>query len=207
MPSASSAKLSAPSTQRNRDPILAVLQAALPERGRVLEIASGAGEHAIHVAAALPGIIWQPSDLDPRALASIAAWSEEAALPNLLPPLRLDASLPPWPGIAPASLDAIVSINMIHISPWASCEGLMAGAGAALKPGGLVYLYGPFRRDGQHTAPSNAAFDADLRLRDPRWGVRDLADVAAEAAKHGLTLEKTVEMPANNLSVLFRRGA
>jgi cyclopropane fatty-acyl-phospholipid synthase-like methyltransferase len=201
-----SAKRHAPATLRNREPIAAILRDALPERGTVLEIASGSGEHAVHFAAAFPGIVWQPSDAAPDCLASIRAWSTEATLPNLLPPLALDVRTLPWPNIAPASFDAVVSINMIHIAPFECCRSLMVGARTALKPGGLLLLYGPFKLEGRHTAPSNQAFDESLRAMDPRFGVRDLADVAAEAAACGLALEKQVAMPANNLSVLFRKA-
>ncbi len=193
-----------PAAARNCRPILEVLKQWLPERARVLELASGSGEHALAFATAMPGWQWQPSDPAAPALASIAAWREGAALPNLRAPIRLDATDPDgWPA---ESFDAIVAINLIHISPWAVTEALMARAGERLVPGGVLYLYGPYRRCGEHTAPSNAAFDADLRRRDPRWGVRDLEAVAAEAERHGLALQRVVEMPANNLSVLLVRG-
>jgi SAM-dependent methyltransferase len=170
----------------------------------VLELASGSGEHAVFFAAALPGVIWQPSDPDPRARASIAAFRDAGAPPNLLPPVALDASAAAeWP-IAGAA--AVVCINMVHIAPWSACEGLMAGAARVLPPGGVLYLYGPFREEGRHTAPSNEAFDADLRARDPRWGVRDLGEVIALARRHGLAYRETVAMPANNRSAVFRRG-
>jgi len=191
---------SAPATLRNREPILAVLRRVLPESGLVLEIASGTGEHAAFFAEALPGVRWQPSDPDPGALDSIAAWTE--GLETVLPPLSLDAAADVWPV---ARARAIVCINMIHISPWAATEGLMRGAGRVLDPGAPLYLYGPYRRGGEHTAPSNAAFDADLRARNPGWGVRDLEAVIAEAGRNGLAFEELVEMPANNLSVVFRR--
>lgn len=193
---------SAPATERNREPILAVLRHVLPSRGVVLEIASGTGEHAIHFARALAGLTWQPSDPDPMARASIAAWAAEAALPNVRPPLALDASAETWP-IAHA--DAIVCINMIHISPWRATLGLMRGAGRVLGPGGVLYLYGAYKRAGQHTAPSNAAFDESLRRQNPEWGVRDLEAVIELAASHGLRHQETIAMPANNLSVVFVR--
>lgn len=193
---------SAPATERNREPILAVLRHVLPSRGVVLEIASGTGEHAIHFARALAGLTWQPSDRDPMARASIAAWAAEAALPNVRPPLALDASAETWP-IAHA--DAIVCINMIHISPWRATLGLMRGAGRVLGPGGVLYLYGAYKRAGQHTAPSNAAFDESLRRQNPEWGVRDLEAVIELAASHGLRHQETIAMPANNLSVVFVR--
>ncbi|WP_445001385.1 DUF938 domain-containing protein [Halomonas mongoliensis] len=193
-----------PAAARNCRPILEVLKQWLPERARVLELASGSGEHALAFATAMPGWQWQPSDPAAPALASIAAWREAAALPNLRAPIRLDATDPgDWPQ---DPFDAVVAINLIHISPWAVAEALMARAGERLVPGGVLYLYGPYRRGGAHTAPSNATFDADLRRRDPRWGVRDLEAVAAEAERHGLALQRVVEMPANNLSVLLVRG-
>ncbi|HUS64239.1 MAG TPA: DUF938 domain-containing protein [Kofleriaceae bacterium] len=192
----------APATQRNREPILAVLARVLPPSGRVLEVASGSGEHAVFFAAHLPGVTWQPSDLDADNRASIAAWRAEAGLPNLLAPLALDATADPWPV---AEADAVVNINMIHIAPWAACEGLMRGAGRVLAPGRPLVLYGPFKRDGAHTAESNEAFDRMLRSQNRAWGVRDLADVEKAALAGGFALEETIVMPANNLSVVFRR--
>ena len=199
--------LTAPAVARNREPILAVLRRVvplpiLPERGLVLEIASGSGEHAVYFAAALPNLRWQPTDPDPEARDSIAAYRAAAQLPNLLPPLALDAAASSWPV---TRADAVVSINMIHIAPWAAAEGLMAGAKRLLPGGGVLFLYGPFREHGQHTAPSNAAFDESLRARNREWGVRDLDEVAALASRHGLALEERLAMPANNLSVVFRR--
>jgi hypothetical protein len=195
--------LAAPAVARNSDPILAVLREVLTAPGTVLEIASGSGEHAIHFAAALPHLVWQPTDPDARARRSIAAHAARAQLPNLLPPLELDAAAAVWPV---TRSDAVVSINMIHIAPWSAAEGLMAGTARLLAPGAPLYLYGPYRLQGQHTAPSNAAFDENLRARDPAWGVRDLDAVAALAARHGLALQRTVAMPANNLSIIFRRN-
>jgi SAM-dependent methyltransferase len=191
----------APAVARNRDPILAVLRRVLPARGTVLEIASGSGEHAVYFAAALPEITWQPTDRDADELRSIAAYRTAAQLPNLLPPLELDAAASRWPMVR---ADAVVSINMIHIAPWTAAEGLMAGAGRVLAPGGLLYLYGPFKENGRHTAPSNAAFDASLKARDSEWGVRDVAEVSDLAGRHGLVLVERVVMPANNLSLVFR---
>ncbi|NML11372.1 DUF938 domain-containing protein [Sphingobium sp. AR-3-1] len=191
----------APATTRNRDAIVAVLRDAFPSSGLVLEVASGSGEHAVHFAVAFPALDWQPSDPDPAALASIAVWRAEADLPNLHPPIQLDAA-GDWP-IAQA--DAILCINMIHISPWDSTLGLLKGAGQALPPGGLLYLYGPYIRDGVDTAPSNLAFDASLKARDPRWGLRRLEDVVAAADAQGLALDQLIDMPANNLSLFFRR--
>ena len=189
---------------RNRDPILAVLRRVLPEAGLVLEVASGSGEQAAYFAERLARLRWQPSDVEPRALASIAAHQAAAGLPNLLPPLRLDATSAPWPV---ERAEALVAINMIHITPWAVSEGLMAGARRMLGTDGVVFLYGPYRIDGRHIAESNREFDARLRAQNPEWGIRDLAEVAELAARHGFALAETVPMPANNLSVVFRRGA
>lgn len=196
-------KRHAPATERNREPILRVLEGVLPERGEVLEIASGTGEHAVFFARSLPRITWQPTDLDPDALASIAAHRDEAQLENLRPPIRLDVTRDDW-GIE--RVDAIVCANMIHIAPWAACEGLIKGAARLLAAGAPLYLYGPFRFDGAFTAPSNEAFDASLKARDPAWGVRDVSDVTALAAASGLTREAIIPMPANNHSVIFRRA-
>ncbi|HKY80762.1 MAG TPA: DUF938 domain-containing protein [Sphingobium sp.] len=193
----------APAAERNRDAILSVLRQELPTSGLVLEVASGSGEHAIHFAAAFPDLDWQPSDPDPAALASIAAWREEAGLPNLRQPIRLDAAAP-WPV---DSADAILCINMVHISPWTATLGLLRGAGACLPRGGLLYLYGPYLRDGVDTAPSNLAFDASLRARDPQWGLRRVEDMIAAADAAGLRFDRLVDMPANNLSLLFRKTA
>ncbi|MEL6060293.1 MULTISPECIES: DUF938 domain-containing protein [unclassified Methylobacterium] len=195
--------LTAPAVARNRDAILDVLRGVLPARGTVLEIASGSGEHAIHVAAALPGLTWLPSDPEPEARRSVVAHTSRAGLTNILPPLALDARERAWP-VGP--VDAIVCINMIHIAPWSATEGLMAGAGRALAEGGILFLYGPFREGDRHSADSNAAFDASLRARDPAWGVRDREAVTAEAARHGLRAIERVPMPANNLSLIFRRA-
>jgi len=192
----------APAAARNRDPILAVLRGVLPRTGTVLEVASGSGEHVLHFARALPGLVFQPSDPNPEARRSIAAWAAESGLANLRPPLALDAAAPPWPLTA---ADAVLCINMIHISPWAATEGLLRGAAAILPPGGPLYLYGPYRRAGVATAPSNEAFDRDLRGRDPAWGLRALENVAILAATAGFSAPAVTEMPANNLSVVFRR--
>ncbi|MBB3189037.1 DUF938 domain-containing protein [Halomonas cerina] len=197
------ARLMSPAAARNRQPILEVLREVLPDSARVLELASGSGEHAVHCAGAMPGWQWQPSDPSGKALASIAAWQAQTGLPNLAKPIALEAT-GEWP---PGPFEAIVAINLIHISPWAVTEALMARAGERLAPGGMLYLYGPYRRDGRRTAPSNVTFDADLRARDPRWGIRDLEAVVAEAALQGLVLERVVEMPANNFSVVFRGQA
>jgi SAM-dependent methyltransferase len=203
MPDASDPRLRHAHVPRNRQPILEVLARALPSRSLVLEIASGSGEHAVFFAGNLPSLAWQPTDADDDALASIAAHRAAAGLPNLLEPLRLNAAAERWP-IERA--DALVCNNMIHIAPWRITEGLMAGAGRSLPAGGILYLYGPYRIDGRHTASSNEDFDAWLRVQNPEWGIRDLADVTALARRHGLDLTETVAMPANNLSVIFRRG-
>ncbi|KKW91202.1 DUF938 domain-containing protein [Sphingobium chungbukense] len=191
----------APATLRNRDAILAVLREALPPSGLVLEVASGSGEHAIHFAAALHALDWQPSDPDPAALASIEAWRAEAGLANVRSPIRLDAEAD-WPM---DRADAILCINMVHISPWTATLGLLRGAGRVLPPGGLLYLYGPYLQADVETARSNLAFDASLRARDPRWGIRAIEDVIAAAQVQDLAFDGLVEMPANNLSLLFRR--
>ena len=195
-------RFTAPAAVRNAEPILEVLRDALPQRGTVLEIASGTGQHAVHFAAALPGIVWQPSDADARARASIDAWRTHSGLANLREPLDLDVCREPWPIEA---VDAIVCINMIHIAPWEAAQALMKGAGARIASGGSLVLYGPYRRGGAHTAPSNEAFDADLRSRDPAWGVRDMEEVEALAQAQGFACEARVAMPANNFSLVFRK--
>lgn len=202
--SAPSGALSSPATARNREPILEVLAPRLPEGAEVLEIASGAGEHALFFAAALPGVSWRPTDPDNDALASIAAWRAQAGTPNLLEPLRLDASDPEgWPV---ERADAVVCINMVHISPWAATEGLIAGAGRVLPAGGMLFLYGPYLEDDVETAPSNLAFDESLKRRNPAWGIRRREDVETLARPNGLTLEARIAMPANNLSLVYRKG-
>jgi SAM-dependent methyltransferase len=178
-----------------------VLRDVLPRDGLVLEIASGSGEHAVHFASLFPRLIWQPSDPDPHALASIEAWRNHSGFANVLPPMRIDATAPEWP-IKEA--DAVLCINMTHISPWPATQGLMAGAQRLLKPGKPVYLYGPFKQAGVALAPSNAAFDASLRERNPDWGLRAVEDVIALAQQHGFGRHRIVSMPANNLSVIFR---
>ena len=193
-----------PSTARNRDPILQVLKPRLPPAGLVLEIAAGAGEHAVHNAAALPGLQWRPTDPDAEALASIAAWREHAGLANLLEPLQLDATDPDrWPA---DRADVVVNINMIHISPWQAAQGLMRGAGRVLPPGGVLFLYGPYFEAGVETAPSNLAFDESLRSRNPAWGLRRLDEVTALAGREGLELSERIAMPANNLALFFRKA-
>jgi SAM-dependent methyltransferase len=197
----------APAARRNREPLLAALRQVLPAAGTVLEIGSGTGQHAAWFAAALAPLRWLPTDVRPGALASIAAWAADVPEHAPLPPRHLDAALPPeaWP-LSPADgIVAMLAANVIHIAPWTVGAGLLAGAGHWLAEGGVLCLYGPFRRGGVHTAPSNAAFDARLRAEDPSWGVRDLDEVAAAAAGHGLALDQVIEMPANNLTVVFRR--
>jgi hypothetical protein len=193
-----------PAVARNTGPILDILRVHLAARARVLEIASGSGEHAVALSRAMPGTGWTPSDPSSEARASIAAWAAEAGLPNLNPPLALDAADPAtWPDDV---FHAVVCANMIHISPWAATEGLMAGAGRVLaNPGGLLVVYGPFREADVPLAPSNAAFDDSLKARDASWGLRDRDAVVALARRHGLHLTRRVEMPANNLMLLFRR--
>jgi len=197
------AKQHAPATARNREPIREVLARELPPRGSVLEIASGSGEHAIHFARSFPQLAWQPSDASDAALASIAARRAEAQLANLETPVALDVTAAGWPV---SHADAIVCINMIHISPWETTLGLFAGASRLLAAGALLYLYGPYRFAGAFTAASNADFDRSLRSRDPRWGVRDVDELEAAARSHGFALRDTVAMPANNHSLVFRAG-
>lgn len=199
---AAAGRLSSPSAARNRDPILAVLRRVLPAEGLVLEIAGGTGEHAVHFAAALPGVEWQPTDPDEASRRSIAAWRAEVGLPNLRAPLELDVTQADWPV---ERADAIVCINMLHISPWAATAGLMAGAGRLLPARASLVVYGPFRQAGVPTAPSNEAFDQSLKARNPAWGLRNVEAVAAEAAGQGLMLREVVPMPANNLTLVFRR--
>jgi len=195
-------KRHAPATLRNRDAIAEVLRAELPPSGRVLEVASGSGEHIVHFARLFPQLCWQPSDPDPAALASIAAWRAERGLGNIAFPVALDAMGRDWPD---GPFDAILCINMVHISPWEATGGLFAmAAGGLLARGGLLYLYGPYIRSGVPTAPSNLAFDQSLRARDPRWGLREVAAMEALGKGERLALDRLVEMPANNLSLIFR---
>jgi SAM-dependent methyltransferase len=195
-------RLYAPATLRNREPIREVLGACLPAAGTVLEIASGTGEHAAYLAEQVPALTFQPSDSDPAALASIAAWRQSTGLPNLLAPLALDVRQRPWPIEAAA---AVLCINMLHISPWAAGLALFEGAAALLPAGGLLYLYGPYRR-GTETEASNLAFDSQLKARNPDWGLRELDEVLATAAAHGFACETVQPMPANNHSLVLRRG-
>jgi SAM-dependent methyltransferase len=196
-------RLFAPAVARNREAIVDVLRRVLPASGLALEIASGSGEHAAHFAAAFPDLVFQPSDPDPRARASIDAWSASSGLENLRPALALDAARAPWPL---ARADAILCINMIHISPFSATEGLLRQAGQMLPSGGVLYLYGPYLREGVAPAESNLAFDAWLRAQNPQWGLRDLGAVAALARENGFSAPEIVEMPANNVSAIFRRS-
>lgn len=197
-------KRHAPATARNRGPILDVLRPRLPADGLVLEVASGSGEHAVHFAANLPQLVFQPSDPDEDALASIDAWAATSALANIRPAVALDATAPSWWPVQQA--DAVLCCNMIHIAPWSAAVGLVSGAARVLPDHGLLYLYGPYRRGGGHTAPSNEAFDRDLRRRNPDWGIRDLEAVTELAEAHGFASPEVIDMPANNLSVIFRRS-
>ena len=192
-----------PSAERNKDPILAVLAEVLPARGLVLEIASGTGQHVVHFAAALAGLLWQPSELDRASCEAIDERVRDAGLANVRPAIELDARTTPWPVEA---ADAIVCINMVHISPWSATLGLMAEAARVLGEGGVLFLYGPYRRDGLHTSPGNVQFDAELRARNPEWGIRDTQEVCEAASAARFALERLVEMPANNLSLVFRKG-
>jgi len=192
----------APATLRNRDPILTVLRRVLPGTGTALEIGSGSGEHAAYFAAALAPLRWQPTDASDTDFASITGWAREHGASTVEPPLVLDVTSETWPV---THADAMFSANVIHIAPWIVAEGMLRGAGRVVPPGAPLVLYGPFMRDGVHTAPSNAAFDAELRRRDPSWGIRDLGAVTRAADAHGLSLDDVTEMPANNLTVVFRR--
>lgn len=193
-----------PAAERNADPILHVLQRHVPDRAFVLEIASGTGQHAVHFAQALPGASWQPTDVDPGALASIRAWHNITAPANLQPPCELDVTATSWPV---RTADAVVCVNLLHIAPWPVTEALMRGAANLLPAGGRLLIYGPFRVDGQHTADSNARFDADLQLRDPSWGIRDIDAVAEAGRAQGMHHLETVTMPANNRLLVFERSA
>jgi hypothetical protein len=195
------ARRSAPAALRNREPIADVLRDWLPDRGLVLEVASGTGEHATFLANAFPSLNWQPSDSHPDALESIRAWRDASALPNLRAPLVIDASCADWPV---HRADAVLNINMAHISPWAASLGLIAGAARVLPVGGPLILYGPWLKDDVQTAPSNLAFDADLRARDPEWGLRRVEEFSAAAGSSGFEIVDTRPMPANNLMLLFR---
>lgn len=199
---AADGKWSFPAAERNKEPILGVLARVLPSRGLVLEVASGTGQHIIHFAAALPGLTRQPSDADAELRASIALRVQEARLPNVKAPLDLDVTRLPWPLQA---ADSVLATNLIHVAPWPATQALFAGANAVLPAKGVLFLYGPYRRFGGHTAESNAQFDADLRAQNPEWGLRDLEAVSDVAAQTGFVLAETVQMPANNFSLVFRR--
>jgi SAM-dependent methyltransferase len=203
MSQVSDPRLYLPHVTRNREPILSVLSRVLPSQGLVLEVASGSGEHAAYFARTLPSLLWQATDCDPQALASIAAHRAAAKAPNLLAPLPLDATSSEWPV---QRADVIVCINMVHIAPWAAAQGLMAGARRLLPVGGVVYLYGPYRIQGRHTAQTNHAFDIWLRSQNSQWGVRDVSEMVDLAAENGFELVETVPMPANNLSIICCRG-
>lgn len=195
-------KLTWPAPERNKQPILSVLKRVLPASGALLELASGTGQHATYFAEQLPSWTFQPSDLDPANLASIASWVCEAKLPNVHEPLRIDVCDDDW-GVD--QVDAIYNANLIHIAPWAAAVGLLRGAERYLSTAGLLVLYGPFRIAGQHTAPSNQSFDESLKQRDPSWGVRDLEQLVSLAEQHGLTLHERIEMPANNQTLVLGR--
>jgi len=195
----------APAAERNVGPIVEVLRGALPARGRALEVASGTGQHVVAFAAAFPAVDWQPSDPDPAARASIAAWTAHAGVGNVRPPLALDVAAPDWERRLAGPFDAVLAINLIHIAPWAAALGLFRGAATLLGPGGALYLYGPYLRAEGANAPGNLAFDRSLRAQNPAWGVRDLAEVLRAAEAAGLALRETVAMPANNLSLVLER--
>ncbi len=192
-----------PSVGRNRQPILDVLRQVLPDSATVFEVASGSGEHGWFFAKHMPEISWQPSERDPASFSSIQGWRAHHPLPNLAAPVQLDTHQQPWPI---DEVDAIFCANMIHISPWTAAQALLRGAGAHLRPGGLLITYGPYKVDGRHTAPSNEAFDHGLRQRNPDWGVRDLEAIVAEGRAHGLSLSERFPMPANNFVLVFTRG-
>ena len=196
-------RMFSPAAARNSAPILEVLKRILPANGVVLEIGCGTGEHAVHFAGAMPSLTWLPSDPDSDSRASTASWIKITGLSNVLPPLDIDVCAKSWGVEQTAPFDAIVSINMVHIAPWAASLGLFAGAGRLLRVGGLLFLYGAFMRDGVHNAPSNAAFDASLKARNPSWGVRDIAELERVGESSGLSLRETIEMPANNKSLVF----
>ena len=195
----------APATERNREPILDVLLRVLPNQGNILEIASGTGEHSIFFASHLSPRQWYPSEPESELRNSIIAWQSQHKSDNLHPPLDINAAAEYWSiEEQDITINAIVNINMIHISPWETCLGLMAGAKRILPIGGILYLYGPYKQNGKHTAPSNEAFDQSLRSRNPQWGVRNLEDVISVAKENGLLFQEVVKMPANNLSVVFK---
>ncbi len=196
----------APATQRNREPILEVLLRVLPPSGNILEVASGTGEHSIFFAPAFSSRQWIPSDPNAISRDSIEAWRKESLIDNIHSPLNINAQDSIWE-IEKEFLDitTIININMIHISPWSACLGLMEGAKRLLPSGGILYLYGPYKQEGKHTALSNEAFDESLRDQNPEWGVRNLEDVIKVAEDNGLVFKEKVAMPANNLSVIFEK--
>jgi SAM-dependent methyltransferase len=195
-------RLNNPAAERNKGPIGELLQRILAPRAFVLEVASGSGQHVAHFARLMPGTVWQPSDQDPAAFPSIRAWIAAERLANVREPIVLDVEHEPWPV---RDVDGIVCINMIHISPWSATAALVRGAGATLRPSGVLYTYGPFRRNGRHTSGGNETFDAQLRMQDSRWGIRDAEDVATLADAAGFDLVGTHDMPANNTSLVFTR--
>lgn len=199
-------RMYSPSVARNAEPILKILKEVLPARARVLEIGCGTGEHAVYFAEAMPGLSWLPTDTDAASRASTASWTRFKALTNVLLPLDVDASAATWDVETLAPFDAIVSINMVHIAPWAATLGLLSGAGRLLRGGGLLCLYGPFLHNGVHNAPSNAAFDASLKERNPSWGLRDITELEGLAGASGLQLGEIIEMPANNRLLVFHHG-
>ncbi|MEM8987841.1 MAG: DUF938 domain-containing protein [Pseudomonadota bacterium] len=201
------ARLFSPSVGRNKDVIAETFAAHVGDGAHVLEIGSGTGEHGAHICKRLPGVRWRPSDPDPASRASIAAWADAEGLCAIAAPVAIDATATVWGVEDDAPFDAVVSINMIHIAPYAAALGLFAGAGRLLRPDGILFLYGPFMRGGAHTSPSNEDFDMSLKSKDPGWGVRDMDALAEDAASHGLVFDKAVDMPANNFVVLFRKTA
>ncbi len=208
----SDGRLDAPAFHRNHEPLWAALERYLADRaGDIIEVGSGTGQHVVHFARNTPDLVWWPSDLNQRHIRSIEAWRAHSGLPNVRPPLRIDLSDPDWcpemrNGQGPASLGAVFCANVIHIAPWAVAEGLFAGCGRYLPAGGMLFLYGPFKRDGKHIALSNAVFDTSLREGNPDWGVRDIGDLEALGRAAGLALADTIEMPANNLTLVFARS-
>jgi cyclopropane fatty-acyl-phospholipid synthase-like methyltransferase len=196
--------LESPAAERNKEPILDAMRSRLPSTGVALEIASGTGQHVVHFARALPALTWQPTDADDQLRTAAAERIRAAGLSNVRAPLRLDVLAPEWPLVA---VDAIVCINMIHIAPWSASKALLAGASRLLQRGAPLFLYGPYKRGGRHTAASNEAFDESLRARNPEWGVRDLDDVERCAEEHGFALAEVTTMPANNLIVVFERAS
>jgi cyclopropane fatty-acyl-phospholipid synthase-like methyltransferase len=200
-------RMFSPSAARNVGPIVAVLKQVLPTNGAVVEIGCGTGEHVVHFAEAMPNLTWLPSDPDSDSRTSTLSWIKFTGLSNILPPLDIDVCAKAWGIEQAAPFDAIVSLNMVHIAPWAACLGLFAGAGRLLRAGGLLVLYGPFMRNGAYNAASNAAFDESLKARNPSWGLRDIVDLEQVAESTGLRLRETIEMPANNMSLVFWKNA